>query len=303
MPYLLAYFRQTYGGRVETNAEGTYTVPLPVEPFAAERLHLALSHDGRAFVPLNANRPVLPDLFLRDPFVARGPGGLWHLVATSAWSSHSLVHLTSPDLVAWSAPSHPRVMPEGTGTVNVWAPEFLPHPDGGYLVHWSSSYGPEGWSDSRIWSARTDDFRTFSRPSVLFDPGFTVIDATIVPDGGKWLMVFKDERFGHLHGEHRHLQAARAPAPEGPWTVEGGPIGPALSEGPALYRLPGTEPAKGEWALVFDRCMADDYAALVSPDGRAWTPGEGFVFPPNARHGSVAWIAEAEAERLGTAFR
>lgn len=79
-PWVFAYFRQRYEGRVEIDAEGrTRTVPLP-NPMKEEQLHFALSTDGRHWEPLNGNRPVWRQR-LRDPFINRGPDGLWHLVA------------------------------------------------------------------------------------------------------------------------------------------------------------------------------------------------------------------------------
>lgn len=65
-PWLLAYFRQRYEGRVEIDADGhARQVPLP-NPMKEERLHLALSDDGRHWEPLNGNKPVW-DHWLRDP--------------------------------------------------------------------------------------------------------------------------------------------------------------------------------------------------------------------------------------------
>ena len=57
-PWVFAYFRQRYEGRVEIDAQGrARQVPLP-NPMKEERLHLALSTDGRHWTPLNGNRPV-----------------------------------------------------------------------------------------------------------------------------------------------------------------------------------------------------------------------------------------------------
>jgi hypothetical protein len=64
--WMLAYFRQRYDSRVEIDAAGrTQNVPLP-NPMRVERLHLALSTDGRHWTPLNDNQPVW-DHWLRDP--------------------------------------------------------------------------------------------------------------------------------------------------------------------------------------------------------------------------------------------
>jgi len=61
-----------WDGRVEIDADGhARQVPLP-NPMKEERLHLALSDDGRHWKPLDGNKPVW-DQWLRDPFLQRGP--------------------------------------------------------------------------------------------------------------------------------------------------------------------------------------------------------------------------------------
>lgn len=294
MPYVFAYFRQIYGSRVETTESGVVHVPLTDAAFARERLHLAVSEDGIAWTPLRENLPVLDDVWLRDPFVGRGADGAFHLVATANQGPHRILHLRSEDLIHWDAPDYPQVMDPADGTHNVWAPEFVVDPaTGDHLVFWSSSYGPEGWDDSRIWCARTRDFKSFAPARLMLDPGFTVIDATILPAGEGWAMFVKDERFGHQHGEHRYIQKATAPAIEGPYTLVGEPITETLCEGPAAYPLPD-----GRRGLAFDRCMADDYALLASRDLAHWEPVPEARFPKNARHGSVVELDRDEFDRL-----
>ena len=69
---------------------------------------------------------------------------------------------------------------------------------------WSSVVEPRGadghrdWQntgqDHRIWGCATSDFRTFSAAKLFFDPGYSVIDATVAHDGNQFQMGFKDER-------------------------------------------------------------------------------------------------------------
>ena len=67
--YLLAYFRQIYGGRVETDAQSVArVVTLTDSPFESEFLHFAWSRDGRHWNALNENKPIWNQR-LRDPFV------------------------------------------------------------------------------------------------------------------------------------------------------------------------------------------------------------------------------------------
>ena len=87
--WLFSYFRQRYDSRVEIDAHGhPYNVLLP-DPMHVEQLHLALSTDGRHWNPLNDGRPVWEQR-LRDPFLQRGPDGVWRLVATGRDSSRTI---------------------------------------------------------------------------------------------------------------------------------------------------------------------------------------------------------------------
>ena len=53
----------------------------------------------------------------------------------------------------------------------------------------------------------TTDFRAYSPAELFFDPGFSVIDATVVHDGGRFVMAFKDEReVNELSTGHKHIK-------------------------------------------------------------------------------------------------
>ena len=103
---MLAYFRQVYGGRVETTAEGeAYVVALTDEALCVEDMHLAWSRDGLHWTALNGNRPTLPTpawaRHARDPFVRRGPDGLFHLLATGGRAPTDVLYGRSEDLITW----------------------------------------------------------------------------------------------------------------------------------------------------------------------------------------------------------
>ncbi|MBW3622718.1 MAG: glycoside hydrolase family 43 protein [Armatimonadetes bacterium] len=296
--WMLAYFRQIYRDRVEITPEGVKIVPLTDEKLCVEALHLAYSRDGRRWTALNGNRPVRPETKewrVRDPVLARGPDGRFHLVATGGESRRGMLYSTSPDLIDWEPPRTLPVMDSDPEARNVWAPEWVwDEAQGNYFLFWSSSHGRHGWDDSRIWCARTPDFRTFTPPRLLFDPGFTVIDASLVRHEGTWFMFFKDERFGCVHGEHRFIKVATAPQLDGPYEIQGGPVTPSITEGPAVFR----PDESGPWFLLYDHCMDNHYGLSVSEDLLRWEESGEAEFPPNARHGSVFPVAEGELDAL-----
>jgi hypothetical protein len=301
-PWLFAYFREVYPHRVERGAEGVYVVRLPGEPVLVEALHLAYTLDGRHWLPLNGNRPVLevtPALpRLRDPFVCRGPDGWFHLVATSG-ERQSILYTRSADLIDWETPRSLPVMQAVPETVNAWAPEFVYDATrGDYLLFWSSSQARYGWEESRIWCARTPDFQALAAPRILFDPGYSVIDATIIPFEDRFAMFFKEEMFGESYGERRAVRLALSQRLDGEYEVVTEAITPVISEGPAAVRSPDRE----EWHLYYDRCMDDGYGLALSHDLRHWQHQTDVSFPSSARHGSVVPLRPAGLERLLHAY-
>lgn len=274
----------------------------------SEALHLAASDDGVTWTPLNDGEPVLRGEVgagcIRDPYISRGRDGRFHLLATNGWNSTSIVHAASDDLVEWSPQTLVPVMNGIPFAQNAWAPEFFV--DAGTGLHhavWSSSIHPDAstWRaaarnstmDHRIWTASTADFVTWSEASIFFDPGYTVIDASVIADGDHYLMAYKDER-GDNQGR-RNLKGIRTVTferPGGPFSAESELLTRQPAEGPTLFRTPGS------LHLLFDLFLDGSYAALSSPDSRRWSTVDGFQGPPGARHGAVLTVTPNELLRL-----
>ncbi|MFC8436118.1 hypothetical protein [Streptomyces sp. NPDC057253] len=179
------------------------------------------------------------------------------------------------------------------GALNAWAPEFfLDRLSGLYHLIWSSVVEPGGTAegrdfehltqDHRIWHCTTEDFRTFSAPGIFFDPGHSVIDATVRElDGGGFLMAFKDERgINDTATAHKDIHLTTFDVPRGPYTTPNGPVTPSLAEGPSLFR-------RGDgWVMIFDHFLEGRYGATRSPDGITWEPLS-LDLPDGMRHASV----------------
>ena len=315
--WLLAYFRQRYEGRVEVDADGrAHQVPLP-NPMREERLHFALSTDGRHWQPLNSNRPVW-DQWLRDPFLQRGADGIWHLLATGGvrrggTSETNLgpacLHATSRDLLKWENVRSLRLMQGvrddgGRLARNIWAPEqFQDRATGEAVLLWSSSFEDAGWKRSRLWFARTRDGQTFTPAKVLFAPPYSVIDGTLLEQGGTYYLFHKEEEFSAKTGERRAIRLATADRLEGPYRIHEGPlnqgqIAPVITEGPAVM----PDPRKPGWLLLYDYCMSNRYGISSSPDLICWSIEDPVSLPPDARHGSVVRLTVAEAAALRSSF-
>lgn len=313
--WVLAYFRQRYPTRIEIDADGAIRqVPLP-DPMSVERLHLALSTDGRRWTALNDNQPVW-DHFVRDPYIRRGPDGRWRMLATGGGPARDrervgprCLYAASADLIHWQIEEYLPLMKEvrnenGRLARNIWAPEwFYDDTSDEAVLIWSSSFENEGWKNSRLWVSRTRDWKTFTPAAVLFDPPYSVIDGTLLKHREKYYLFHKEEEFGANTGERRAIRLAVADRLEGPYrSVEGplnnGQLVPVITEGPAVM----PDPRRAGWLLLYDFCMSNGYGISSSPDLRQWTVEQEAVFPPDARHGCVVRITPEEAARLHEAF-
>jgi hypothetical protein len=284
----------------------------------SEQIYFALSKDGRNWQALNHAEPVLVSRVgekgVRDPYLLRARDGkTFYLLATDLsialnrdWGravragSRALVVWESTDLVHWSEPRLLPVAPEDAGCA--WAPEAVyDEAAGDYVVFWASTTARDDFAKHRIWAARTRDFRTFSAPFVFIEKPTTIIDATIVHDGGNYYRFIKDEKF-------KAITLERAERLAGPWSdVPGFSLAHLVGyEGPECYLI---EPRRGDrppvWGLILDHyAKGQGYQPFVTHDlaGGQFAPAEGFTFPFKFRHGSVLPLGAEEYDRLAAAF-
>ena len=309
--WMLTYFRQRYPTRIEIDAKGnTVEVPLP-DPMQEEKLHIALSTDGRHWTPLNDNKPLWKQQ-MRDPYVRRGPDGLWRLLATGGGRRNdrekvgpSCLYATSKDLIHWQVEGSLPLMKDardesGALARNIWAPEwFYEDKTGEYTLVWSSSYKDAGWKESRLWYCKTRDWKTFTPAEVLFAPPYSVIDGTLLERNGTYYLYHKEEEFGAKTGERRAIRVATSKNLEGPYSIIEGPMNngqivPVITEGPTVMK----DPQKPGWLLLYDYCMTNRFGASYSPDLIRWSVVEDVNFPSEARHGTVSRITTEEAKAL-----
>jgi hypothetical protein len=268
-------------------------------------LFLAVSSDGYTWKEAAGNRAVFTDrtLWLRDPSVAQGPGGNYHMVFTGP-GPDGIGYSSSTDLVHWSPGRKLPVMAGVPGVKSCWAPELV-WDDGEkqWLIAWSSQV--EGKFDQtkdqakanhRIWFTTTKDFKTFAPPKVLLDPGFTCIDPTFVKHDGRgehagpWHLIFKDERD---NPSKKQLRMVSGPSPRGPWSKPTEALTVTRVEAPCAVNI-------GSNVIVyFDEYRWHRYGAIRSADLEGWSDvSKHMHFPEGARHGSIIKIPEALAKQL-----
>ncbi len=105
----------------------------------------------------------------------------------------------STDLVHWTDQRLAKVSPDNAG--NTWAPEaYWDDELDAYVVFWASKLlrrrRPDhtGSTYNKMLYATTEDFRTFSEPKIWNDPGYSVIDSTVVEHDDTYYRYTKDER-------------------------------------------------------------------------------------------------------------
>lgn len=274
-------------------------------------LHLAASTDGYRWEKLGGGASYLTPTvgkakLMRDPCIVRGPDGVYHMVWTSGWNENGIGYASSKDLVHWSAQRELPVMAHEPGALNAWAPEIAwDEAKGHYLIFWSSTITgrfPEGEGvgdgkyNHRIYATTTRDFASFTPTALYYDPGFSVIDATLLHAQGKDWLLIKDET---RHPPKKHLQLAargadgRFGAPAAPFTPPG-----LWTEGPTALQL-------GEDTIVYyDAYTSKHYGAMRSRDlvnwedvtGKMHFPDEGT--PQRMRHGTAFRVPASLVEEL-----
>lgn len=271
-------------------------------------LHLALSTNGYSWKALNDDRPFLrPQVggrLMRDPCLAEEPDGVFHLVWTSGWTAERgkiFGYASSKDLLTWSEQRAISVMENEPRARNIWAPEiFCDQARSQWLIFWSSTVpgkfpatdqsGDDNYNH-RIYSTSTKDFEKFSPTQLFFNPGFNVIDGTVLQAEGKFYLIFKDERKQPLKKNLRYAVADQAMGPFGPPSE---PFTGDWVEGPSAIKI------RDEYLVYFDHyAQPHYYGAVRSKDLRHWEDcSREMVFPKGQRHGTVLRVPEKIAQQL-----
>ena len=270
-------------------------------------LHLAYSDDGLVWRPLNGGKSLLQPVvgrskLMRDPQITMGPDGLFHMVWTTSWSDQVIGYATSKDLINWSRQRGFTPMKHEPTALNIWAPElFYDSSRKEYLLFWSTTIpgrfpatdrsGDNG-RNHRIYMTRTRDFRRFTPTRLFYDRGFSVIDATIVKDDRRYVLIFKDET--RWPEPKKNLHYATSDRAAGPYGEPSPSItGNYWAEGPTAIKI------DGRWIVYFDKYREHRYGAVASSDWTNWEDiSAQLQFPEGARHGTVLRVSRAVVNRL-----
>ncbi|PXY42252.1 beta-galactosidase [Flavobacterium cheongpyeongense] len=268
-------------------------------------LHLAYSEDGYKWNTLKNDASFLTpevgkDKLMRDPCVIKGGNGLYHMVWTVSWTDKGIGYASSKDLIHWSKQEFIPVMAHEEKARNTWAPEITyDEKSKTYMIYWASTIDgkfletkseEEKGYNHRIYYTTTKDFKKFSKTKLLYEPGFNVIDASIVKTNDGFTMYLKDETKVPVQ---KNLKIATSKKLLGPYTKASEPItGNYWAEGPTAIQI------NNEWVVYFDKYTQKKYGA-VKQTAKGWEDiSEQVSFPNGTRHGTVIKVSASEIEAL-----
>ena len=291
-----------------------------------EQVYNALSNgdDPLSWREINNANPVLTSTLgttgLRDPFIIRSPeGDKFYQIATDLkiygngdWDaaqrtgSKSIMVWESTDLVNWTNQRLVKISPDTAG--NTWAPEAYYDPTiGAYVVFWASKLydaadtGHTGDTYNRMMYATTRDFYTFSEPKVWKDPGYSVIDSTMIERNGTYYRFTKDERNASSSSpcskfviEEKSAAIRNTDYDFVSECIGSGTV--SAAEGPLVFKS-NTE---DKWYLFLDEYGGRGYTPFSSTDldSGKWTPETAYTLPSKPRHGTVLPVTAEEYNRL-----
>ncbi|MBF4494777.1 alpha/beta hydrolase fold domain-containing protein [Flavobacterium sp. MR2016-29] len=268
-------------------------------------LHLAYSEDGLKWNALKNDTSFLTpevgkDKLMRDPCVIKGGDGQYHMVWTVSWTDKGIGYASSKDLIHWSKQEFIPVMEHEKKARNTWAPEITyDEKSKKYMIYWASTIEdkfPETKSDEekgynhRIYYTTTKDFKKFAKTKLLYEPGFNVIDATIVKQDQEFVMYLKDETRNPVQ---KNLKIAISKNLTGPYSKASEPItGNYWAEGPTAIKI------DNNWVVYFDKYTLKKYGA-VKQTSKGWEDiSDQVSFPSGTRHGTVIKVSADEINIL-----
>lgn len=268
---------------------------------ATEGLYLAWSEDGYHWNDL-VGPYLVPGVgqqkVMRDPSVAEGPDGMFHLVWTSSWRGDlGFGYAYTKDFLNWSDQQFISVMNFDTSTVNVWAPEiFYDDQAKDYIIVWASTIPykfekgiEDEFNNHRLYYTTTKDFITFAETKLYLDPKFSVIDAMIVKRANDdYVLVHKDNT-----RPNRNIRVAFAKSPLGPWENISEPFTPMYTEGPTVAKV------DNNYLIYFDSYRDKKYGAVKTQDFKTFSDISSEIsLPEGHKHGTIIKVKRKVIDKI-----
>jgi len=290
---------------LETLSKNVYLFTSFREP-ATGGLYYLTSEDGYHWKDLGGPwmAPAIGEKrLMRDPSMAQGADGVWRLVWTSGWNGDKgFGYASSKDLIHWSDQQFIPVMQKEPDAFNVWAPEIFYQQDSDqFLIVWATTIPnrfPRGQEDEknnhRLYCTTTKDFTNFSPARLFFDPGYSVIDATVVQRSARdYVLVFKDNT-----RPQRNIRVAFGDHAAGPYHDGSPAFTPPYTEGPAVAKV------GKDWLIYYDMYRDKKYGAMRTDDFKTFTDiTEQVAVPEGHKHGTIVMVDRETVSRLSDSGR
>jgi len=294
-------------------------------------LYMALSDDGYSFTDINDGKPVIGgdtialQKGIRDPYIMRGPDGLFYLAMTDlhifaqkagyrdtewerdgreyGWGNNKgLVLMKSKDLINWSR-ANLRVDMAFPGYENIgcaWAPELIyDDKEDKIMMYFTMRFGTE--PNKLYYSYMNKDFTGMeTEPQILFRyKDITCIDGDITKVGNKYHLfyVMHDNGAGIKQAVSDKINSDYVYDPK--WYDPE----PQACEAPNVWKRIGKE----KWVLMYDIYGVNphNFGFSETSDFVNFTNlghfNEGVMKATNftsPKHGAVIHLTKKEAERL-----
>jgi beta-galactosidase len=143
----------------------------------------------------------------------------------------------------------------------------------------------------RQYYVTTKDFKAFSDTKLYFEPGFSVIDGSIVQKGNTYYLFVKNEN--SAPAEKNIRVTANTKPYDFPTEVSAPITGDYWAEGPAPLQV-------GDYVYVyFDKYTQGKYGAIRSLDMKVWEDvSDSITFPKGIRHGTAFKVKASVVENL-----
>lgn len=144
-------------------------------------------------------------------------------------------------------------------------------------------------NNHRLYYITTKDFKTVSKAKLLYDPGFSTIDAVIVKRAkNDYVMVLKDNT-----RPERNLKIAFSDSMTGPYSPASQPFTESFVEGPSVEKL------GDDYLIYFDVYKKKIYGAMRTKDFRNFTDvTEEVSIPVGHKHGTIFKAPESVVKAL-----
>lgn len=294
-------------------------------------LYMAISNDGYTFTDVNNGKPVIAgdtiatQKGIRDPYIMRGPDGMFYLAMTDlhiyaqqaeyrdtewerdgkeyGWGNNrGFVLMKSKDLINWSR-ANLRVDTAFPGYENIgcaWAPELIYDKEKKkIMMYFTMRFGTE--VNKLYYTYMNDDFTGMeTEPQILFEKkDITCIDGDITPVGDKFHLFYvaHDGGAGIKQAISDKINSGYAYDPK--WYDPE----PSACEAPNVWKRIGED----KWVLMYDiyGINPHNFGFSETTDFVNFTDlgrfNEGAMKTTNfisPKHGAVIHLTKKEADRL-----